>query len=414
MIDAATGEKRTFGEISSHAEGLSGSFSEASQCLVAFCLPNSFEWMNVFLALQAIEAGAMPLDASVPADTRRNLARILGASFYWDGHKLQALRARKKKAPRVACVKITSGSQGAATALPCEAGHLLADGRNVITSMGLRPADRNLGLIPFGYSYGLGNLVMPLILQGNPIVFASAFLPSQVPPWIAQFRVTVFPSVPAIFNILAQLPGKTRLSPLRTTISAGSILTPEVARKFYERFGVKLHNFYGASETGGICYDRTGAASLSGRSVGSPLKNVRVCIADDGLVEVRSKAVIFPEGKFVLRDLGEWAARKELRLISRAQSIANIGGRKVHPAEIESTLRDLPGIREARVVVRDGHRDALVAVVESHLGSAEIEKHLHKHLPNWKIPRRLVVRSELPRNERGKLDIAGILKSAGA
>ena len=50
-------------------------------------------------------------------------------------------------------------------------------------------------------------------------------------------------------------------------ISAGAVLPPAVAQAFFERFGVKIHNFYGSSETGGICYDRTGSASLSGRSV---------------------------------------------------------------------------------------------------------------------------------------------------
>ena len=59
-------------------------------------------------------------------------------------------------------------------------------------------------------------------------------------------------------------------------ISAGAPLSAEVAQQFYRRYGIKIHNFYGSSETGGICYDRTGNATLSGRSVGKPLSGVMV------------------------------------------------------------------------------------------------------------------------------------------
>ncbi len=408
LIDASTGAVKTFDDLTRTALSLATELAKASGCLVAFCLPNSFEWIEIFLALQAVGAGAMPLDAATPDDTRPKLAASLKASYYWNGHQLLPIRSRKKRLPNICCVKITSGSTGTPAALPCQAGHLIADGRNVIATMAVRKSDRNLGLIPFGFSYGLGNLVMPLLLQGTPLVFAHAFLPAQIPEWISRHGVTVFPSVPAVFHILAQLPGRAKLTPLRTAISAGSVLSPEVARRFHERFGIKLHNFYGASETGGICYDRTGTASLSGRSIGSPLKNVAVRVLAGGRIEVRSKAVLFPAGKHRLRDIGEWTDRKELRLLSRLQPVANIGGRKVHPSEIEALLRGHPSVGEARVLVDNSHRDTLVAIVESPVPLVDIQRYLRRRLPEWKIPRRIIVKPQLPRTDRGKLDLAGL------
>ena len=91
-------------------------------------------------------------------------------------------------------------------AVECRAEHLLADGRNVIKAMGIRAGDINLAVIPLGHSYGLGNLVMPLILQGTAMVCAGDYVPRQLIEWIGRYRVTVFPAVPALLRVLAALP----------------------------------------------------------------------------------------------------------------------------------------------------------------------------------------------------------------
>lgn len=413
MLDAASGEARTFRSLSREAGALSGVFAAARDSAVAFCLPNSFAWMSVFLGLQRAGAGALPLDAEMPEPAREESARAFGASFFWNGRQMVRLFSRKKAQPGVTCIKTTSGSTGRPQALPCRAGHLMADGRNVIATMGIRRHDRNLGLIPFGHSYGLGNLVLPLILQGTTLAFAAGFVPAQIPEWIRRHCVTVFPSVPAVFRILAQLPGRSRLRPLRLAISAGAPLDAVTARDFHARFGVRLHNFYGSSETGGICYDRTGEAA--GASVGRPLENVAVRVMRGNRLEIRSKAVVLTGGRFVLPDRGEWDGQGNLRLLGRAQAVANLGGRKVNPAEIEEVLSALPGCGEVSVLVlhRNG-RDYLAAFAESARPTRDIGRCLREVLPSWKLPRRLIVRARLPRNARGKLDAAALRRLAEA
>lgn len=405
LIEAPTGEILSFEALRLEALLLAETeLTDASHSAVAFCLPNSREWLRVFLALQAVGSAALPLDASTPVGIRRQRAREAGASFLWEGGKLLKLRLRKKSMPGIACIKTTSGSAGKIQPLACQSRHLLADGRNIIATMGIRLKDINLGLVPFSHSYGLGNLIMPLILQGNPIVFSSAYVPSQILQWIPRYGATVFPSVPAVFHALANLSGRESLKPLRLAISAGAPLNAETARRFVSRFGRRIHNLYGASETGSICYDRSGLASLSGRSVGKPLENVQIRILEDGRIQVKSRAVVFPGGRHVLPDFGEWTKAGELRLIGRANASANIGGRKVHPAEIEKHLCLMPGVREARVMVIRKTRDVLLACVETDLTRQAILDHLAKVLPEWKIPRRWFLAAALPRNARGKID----------
>ena len=280
--------------------------------------------------------------------------------------------------------------------------------------MGIRAERSSISRpIPLGHSYGLGNLVMPLILQGTAMVCAGDYVPRQLLEWIERYRITVFPAVPALFRVLAALPPgrekiESRVRALRTVISAGAVLTPAVAQAFFARYSLKVHNFYGSSETGGICYDRTGSASLTGRSVGKPLAGVSVAVKA-GRVTVESPAVATRTGRWRLADLGKWKGRDELALLGRVGQGANIGGKKVHPLEVEHVLRALPGVTDAAVWLWQSQgRDLLAAGVETaHSRCAELERALAARLPAWKLPKAWFIARELPRTSRGKLDLAG-------
>jgi acyl-coenzyme A synthetase/AMP-(fatty) acid ligase len=383
---------------------------------IAFRLPNGPEWIALFLSLQKAGLAAIPLDGGMPVEGCLEISRRLGArSLYLNGEfrSIRKSAATLKRNPKCCCLKITSGSSSVPTAIECRAEHLLADGRNVIATMGLRARDLNLAVIPLGHSYGLGNLVMPLILHGTAMVCAGEYVPRQLVEWIERYLITVFPAVPALFRVLAALPhGMGSLKSLRTVISAGAVLTPAVAQAFFARHGLKIHNFYGSSETGGICYDRTGNASLTGRSVGKPFQGVDVTVKA-GRVIVKSLAVAMRGGRWQLNDFGEWNGRGELVLLGRASQEANIGGKKVHPLEVERVLRALPGITDAHVWSWQSEgRDFLAAGVETTRTRAEIEKALVAKLPAWKLPKTYVIASELPRTNRGKLDLAALKRKA--
>lgn len=376
---------------------------------IAFRLPNGPDWFALFLALQRAGLAAAPLDAGMPAEGCVETARRLGArALYLDG-EFHLLKTAFPPSKTCCCVKITSGSGAVPKAVECRAEHLLADGRQVIRTMGIRANDLNLAAIPLGHSYGLGNLVMPLILQGTALVCAGDYMPRQLVEWIERYRVTVFPAVPALLRVLAALPpGRGDCPSLRTVISAGAVLTPAVAQAFFARYGVKIHNFYGASETGGICYDRTGGASLTGRSVGKPLAGVSVTVKA-GRVTVESPAVATRTGKWRVNDFGDWNGRGELALLGRAGQGANIGGKKVHPLEVERVLRTLPGVTDAAVWLRQSEgRDLLAAGVETARSRAELERALAARLPAWKLPKAWFIALELPRTARGKLDLAAL------
>lgn len=392
---------------------------------VAFCEANGGEWIARFLALLRLGAPALPLDSTTPAEGARATARRCGAAEWLaDGTLALPVKARRYRQPAIALLKLTSGTTGEPKPLAFRAEELSADGHQVMRGMGIGAADRNFGIIPFGHSYGLGNLVMPLLLEGIPIVCGSSPLPHILVAEFARGEATVLPAVPALFAGLvraqADLPG------LRLAITAGAPLKPELAQGFLERFRQPLHNFLGSSESGGIAYDPKGDAGLWGRAVGRPLPGVEIAFDTRGRLAVASPAVYTRgnpltdngKGRVILGDAGEFNDRGELVLKGRTRPMIKVGARRLDPAEIERALLKIDEVREAWATGwNSGAEERPAAVVASTLSAAELRAILRLRLPSWKIPRPLVVAETFPLTQRGKADreaMTRLLKEAEA
>lgn len=373
---------------------------------VVFAAPNSIAWLEIFLGLLKAGAVVVPLDAAEPPAAQRRLATSLRAGFWWNGTKLEALAgARRYRDPKVCLVKLTSGTTGQPRALVFTADQLLADGRQVTATMGIRPRDLNYALIPLGHSYGLGNLTIPLLAQGVPLVCGTAPLPHASAADFARWSPTVFPGVPAMWRALAA--SDLRLPGLRLAISAGAPLPPEVARDFAARFGRRLHGFYGSSETGGITYDRTGAATLAG-GVGRALRGVKLTARKGRRLQVNSPAV-FSHGNrrhhtWIMPDRATVDARGGVTLLGRCDTTVKIAGRRVSLTEVSDRLRRLPDVREVWVGVTSGPDPVLGAVVATGRTTVELRAALLADTAAWKIPKKLIVVSSWPLTARGKPD----------
>jgi acyl-CoA synthetase (AMP-forming)/AMP-acid ligase II len=377
---------------------------------VVFAAPPGLGWWEIFLGLLQAGAVVVPLDGAEPPAERQAIAHTLRAGAWWDGTKLELLpNARRFRSPELCLIKLTSGSTGRPRPLRFTADQLLADARQVTATMGIGPGDLNYGLIPPGHSYGLGNLVVPLLAQGVPLVCGSAPLPQAIGADFARWRPSVFPGVPALWRALTAstvtLPG------LRLAVSAGAPLPEPVARDFAARYGIRLHNFYGSSETGGIAYDRTGAATLAG-GVGRALRGVTVTARAGARVEVSSAAVMThgnrrrhgSGGRWLMADRVKLDPHGELVLLGRRGTSVKIGGRRVELADVADRLRRLPGVREAWAGVSPGPEPVLGAVVATDRTAAELRTALSAGTAAWKIPKRFVVVTGLPLTVRGKPD----------
>ncbi len=410
------------------------------------------------VALWRLGLSPLLLDAQAPAAESGRLARSLGvttllrcltswpaAAGDWslaelaprapdpgeDGAVLPPLAL-----PGCAVVKLTSGSTGAPRGVATPAAALVADDAALTASMGLSAADRLLAFIPMSHSYGLSSLVLPALLRGTVLVVPEEG--SLLEPLAAAERAgaTFFPTVPAYVQALLKLshpPAWPRS--VRLVIAAGAPLEPAVARGFRAAFGLPVHVFYGASECGGICYDREGLAGERG-TVGTPVEGARVTLARPprgagpsaapaglGIVTISSAAVAegyLPEadprlggGRFTARDLAVFQDG-ELALRGRLDDQINVRGKKVDPREVEEVLGTLDGVDDVAVlgVPAAGGAEIVRAVVACRPGRLCCEQILafcREHLSAHKVPRSLILVAEMPRTARGKIDRTALL-----
>jgi acyl-coenzyme A synthetase/AMP-(fatty) acid ligase len=417
VIDAGTGRVFTRAQLAAEGEAWCAAHGDGlADRTVLFAEANGPGWWRVFLGLLESGAVVVPLDAGEPDGVQQATATRLRAAGRWSAGRWHANPAAQRRRGRDGrrLIKLTSGSTGVPRALAFTDAQMLADGIQVCRGMEIRGTDLNFALIPLGHSYGLGNLVVPLLAQGTAMVCGAVALPQVIAQDIARWRPTVFPTVPALLRALAMADVPPELlASLRTVISAGAPLAAEVAETFRARFGHKVHSFYGSSETGGITYDRTGDVALTGRSVGTALPGVRLVPGRGGRFQVESAAVFTlgnrrrtagGQGAHQPADRAEISATGELTLLGRAGRAVKIAGRRLDLAEVERALRQLPGVRDAFVTSQVGRAETLVAAVASEETPQALRTALRERLAAWKIPKKIVTVSAFPITARGKTD----------
>ena len=334
-----------------------------------------------------------------------------------------------------AVIKLTSGSTGAPRGIVTPVEALLADDDALSATMGLGDRDRLLAAIPFSHSYGLSSLVVPALVRGRMLVLPGEDGPFGPLAAAAAAGATAFPTVPAYLAALLRLEEPPLLPPaLRLVLTAGAPLPAETSARFRERYGRPVHVFYGASECGGICYDREGGAAERG-TVGAPVEGVRIDLetAEEaageggGRVGVRSPAVAagylprpdpsLAGGRFSTGDLAVWRGG-ELALVGRLDDVINVRGKKVNPREVERVLRGLAAVEDVAVFAAPATGAeaaccepmvrAVIACPAGALTREAVVSWCRDRLADHKRPRSVVLVERLPRTERGKLDRAAL------
>jgi long-chain acyl-CoA synthetase len=415
--------------------------------LVGLSAPNGPAFLAGVVALRQRGHGVLLLDPLAPMGERRRACAALGAGAMlssatgwpidgseWRLEQIAEAAALAGPVDEVGFVKLTSGSTGAPRGVAATEAALLADDDALARTMGLRAEDRIVGAIPMSHSYGFSSVALPALLRGSIVAVPDAEGPLAPLGVAGAAGATVFPSAPAYLQALLKLSQPPPWpESVRLVVSASAPLPPEVAAQFRHRFGRAVHVFYGASECGGICYDRDGTAGERG-TAGEPVEGVRVRLeplegdTQEGLVTVESPSVAvgyvpsadarLGQGRFVTSDLAVFEGR-ELRLRGRVDALINVKGKKVNPTEIESVLQRLPGVAEVvafGVPSADRASDTVRAVIACPSGGLSYEEVLawcRAHLPEHKVPRSVVLVSAIPRTSRGKVSRAELLALAG-
>jgi long-chain acyl-CoA synthetase len=318
--------------------------------------------------------------------------------------------------PEIRHIKMTSGTTGSPRAILFTETQLAADATNIVATMKLSSNAPNLAFITLAHSYGFSNLVTPLLLHGIPLILGGHPLPEIVKSSSKVADRITLPAVPALWRSWSE---SNAIPPnIYLAISAGAPLSLALETDLLTRWNLKLHNFYGASECGGIAYDRTEVIRSDARIAGTPLSGVSLLVGPGDCLAVQSSAVgrtYWPDadprlgdGRFQTNDLVEIQS-DGVRMLGRAGDQLNLAGRKVLPEVIEEALQQHPQVRQCAVFgIQSSEAErteiAVAAVVVSRpVSQRDLNRFLLDRLPAWQVPRRWWFVPSLNETTRGKI-----------
>jgi acyl-CoA synthetase (AMP-forming)/AMP-acid ligase II len=433
ILDSSDSIARRFRDIESHARAFEARMEKLFPgAVVAVQIGNHEDWPAVFIACLRKQLIVLPLDDSIGEQQRNAALQICKASVLVSAvpseNSPQIIRLSTTDTTAdwgedlPSLLKLTSGTTAAPRAIRFRSHQLLADCDQICDTMDISDEDLNFGVIPVSHSYGFSNLLTPLIARGVPMVVSRDRTPRAVLADLMRTGATVFPGTPIFYQAFCDMDDVPPLPNLRLCISAGAPLSSAIAKKFFEKFRQPIHSFYGASECGGICYDRDGTTFDDG-FVGQPMQSVEVDLVDptesSSQICVRSAAVsdgYFPEpddqklgnGVFIPDDL---LARHDsaLKIVGRISDVINVAGKKVNPAEVEVHLLRFKGVRQAVVFGRPtdaGLRNEEVAacvLASPDVSESDLLRFCRTTLSGWQVPKRIFIVDMIPTNERGKI-----------
>jgi acyl-coenzyme A synthetase/AMP-(fatty) acid ligase len=322
----------------------------------------------------------------------------------------------------------TSGSTGLPKIALRPGFAAMEEARHYAATMAIDADDTIMAIPPMSHAYGYGVCVMVPLLTGANIVSTRRFSMKLVHRALAECRITVLPTVPAMLDVLS-FGGGADLRRARWVLTAGAVLPRRSAEQFYEKTGVTPCPLYGTTETGGISV----ATAADGRDVdgrvGPPMDGVSVEARPQegaelgenvGKLFVRSSSLMtgylddrgqittpMSRGWFETGDLARIEEDGNIHLRGRDSEVVNVSGLKVVPCEVEEAIVQLPGVVEVKVYAgehRSGSQIVKVALaVENGVTAADVRTHCEQHLVYYKRPQVITLVEALPRTPTGKI-----------
>jgi long-chain acyl-CoA synthetase len=298
-------------------------------------------------------------------------------------------------------LKLTPGIEGKPRAVFFSAEQIAADADRLVAAMGLRHEVPNLAAVSVTHSYGFSSIILPLLLHGVPVHAVEVPFPKVMTDAMAEHDGVVLPGVPSMWKAWHRS-GILRDAKIALAVSAGAPLSLDLERAVFADCGLKLHNFYGASECGGISYDASDTPRESAADLGTPLPGVSVRVCESGRFLVESSSValgyeatrdgeVLRDGEFLTQDFGRIEDGCLILGSSGAESI-NVAGRKIGPAKIEAAITASGLVQRVRVFGVPSHDpervEEITAMVELKSGTLEqLRHHMTESLAGWEMPR---------------------------
>jgi malonyl-CoA/methylmalonyl-CoA synthetase len=395
-------------------------FIEDATPSVVVCSPKNFGWLAQ-LAFQLGCAHVFTLDDTLP-----NQGSLLQRAAPLPGD----FATVHSQPDDIASILYTSGTTGKSKGAMLSHGNLGANALALQKAWQWQSSDVLLHTLPLFHVHGLFISSHVALLSGSRMIFLSKFDAKQVLRWLPQ--CTVFMGVPTYYvRLLEQSELNAEVCrTVRVFISGSAPLLSETFHSFVERTGHTILERYGMSETNIITSNPCNGARKPG-TVGLALPGEQVrTVGDDGHpcqideignIEVKGPNVFhgywkMPEktaqefsadGYFKTGDLGKFDADGYLSIVGRSKDLIISGGYNIYPKELELLLDEMPGVVESAVIGLPhpdfGEAVCAVLVCNQPVDTAQLIALLKTRIANFKVPKRVEIVAELPRNTMGKV-----------
>ncbi len=272
---------------------------------------------------------------------------------------------------------------------------------------------------------------------GGYVVLQPRFDEEELLATIERHRITHVHLVPTMFVRLLRLSDEVRarydLSSLVFVSHGAAPCPPDVKRRMIEWWGPVINEYYGATESGAVCFHTSEEALLKPGTVGRAISGGTIRIYDDkgnvlptgeiGEIYLRldkwpdftyqnlddKRREIEREGLITIGDVGYLDEDGYLFLCDRVNDMVISGGVNIYPAEIEGVLINMPGVHDCAVfgIPDEEYGERLCAYVEplngAPLDAEGVRAYLKRHLANYKVPRVVEFQADLPREDTGKI-----------
>ncbi|MCV3736623.1 long-chain-fatty-acid--CoA ligase [Rhizobium sp. TRM96647] len=278
------------------------------------------------------------------------------------------------------------------------------------------------------------NSLAGLLTGATNILIAN---PRDIPALVkdmATYRVNVFPGLNTLFNALMNNPEfqKIDFSNLALTFGGGMSVQRPVAERWHKMTGCPIAEGYGLSETSPVATaNRLDASEFTG-TIGMPIPSTDVDIRDDddrslpvgdvGEICIRgpqvmagywqrpdeTARVMTADGFFRTGDIGFMDERGLIKIVDRKKDMILVSGFNVFPNEVEEVAMTMPGVLEcAAIGIPDEHSGEAVKLFvvrrDLDLTEAAVKAYCAGNLTNYKRPRFIEFRDELPKSNVGKI-----------
>jgi long-chain acyl-CoA synthetase len=294
--------------------------------------------------------------------------------------------------------------------------------------------DVALSALPLYHAFGQSNIQNAVLFGGGTVSYLLRFCPATAAQMCARDRVTFFAGVPTMYIALLNEPAVTsdQLATLTRCVSGGAALPIEVKEAFFKRFGLRIQEGYGLTETSPLACIQPANETAKAGTIGKPVLGVEMKIFDDqdrevpqgerGEIVIRGHNIMKgyfkrPEataeamrnGWFHSGDIGYVDPEGDFFIVDRKKDLIIRGEYNVYPREVEEALYSHPAVAEAAVIgVPDARLgEEVKAVVALRPGTSvtveEIIQHCKGLVAAYKYPRVVKILDTLPKGPTGKI-----------